>query len=163
MQRPTRCNAGIAAPHFSQDDRLYAAPAKRQRCDALQPCQHCSRVHRSDNELDRCQRSIEAAEKSEATARRRDAEKAEAAARRDTEKAEAAARRDTEKAEAAARRDAEKAEAAARRDAEKASREFLRAARHCDSCGGSHSSEQQRLRCSRQRPARPLQPMPSQV
>ena len=152
MQRPTRCNAGIAAPHFSQDDRLYAAPAKRQRCDALQPCQHCSRVHRSDNELDRCQRSIEAAEKSEATARRRDAEKAEAAARRDTEKAEAAARRD-----------AEKAEAAARRDAEKARREFLRAARHCDSCGGSHSSEQQRLRCSRQRPARPLQPMPSQV
>jgi hypothetical protein len=39
----------------------------------------------------------------------------------------------------------------------------LRAARHCDRCGGSHSSEQQRLRCSRQRPARPLQPMPSQV
>ena len=133
MQRPTRCNAGIAAPHFSQDDRLYAAPAKRQRGDALQPCQHCSRVHRSDNELDRCQRSIEAAEKSEA-----------------------AARRDAEKAEAAVRRDAEKAEAAARR-------EFLRAARHCDSCGGSHSSEQKRLRCSRQRPARPLQPMPSQV
>ena len=130
MQRPTRCNAGVAAPHFSQDDRLYAAPAKRQRGDALQPCQHCSRVHRSDNKLDRCQRSIEAAEKSEAAARRRDAEKAEAAARR---------------------------------DAEKARREFLRAARHCDSCGGSHSSEQQRLRCSRQRPARPLQPMPSQV
>jgi len=140
MQRPTRCNAGIAAPHFSQDDRLYAAPAKRQRVDALQPCQHCSRVHRSDNKLDRCQRSIEAAERSEA-----------------------AARRDAEKAEAAARRDAEKAEAAARRDAEKARREFLRAARHCDRCGGSHSSEQQRLRCSRQRPARPLQPMPSQV
>ena len=141
MQRPTRCNAGVAAPHFSQDDRLYAAPAKRQRGYALQPCQHCSRVHRSDNKLDRCQRSIEAAEKSEAAARRRDAEKAEAAARRD----------------------AEKAEAAARRDAEKARREFLRAARHCDRCGGSHSSEQQRLRCSRQRPARPLQPMPSQV
>ena len=141
MQRPTRCNAGVAAPHFSQDDRLYAAPAKRQRGDALQPCQHCSRVHRSDNELDRCQRSIEAAEKSEAAARRRDAEKAEAAARRD----------------------AEKAEAAARRDAEKARREFLRAVRQCDSCGGSHSSEQKRLRCSRQRPARPLQPMPSQV
>ena len=133
MQRPTRCNAGVAAPHFSQDDRLYAAPAKRQRGDALQPCQHCSRVHRSDNKLDRCQRSIEAAEKSEA-----------------------AARRDAEKAEAAVRRDAEKAEAAARR-------EFLRAARHCYSCGGSHSSEQKRLRCSRQRPARPLQPMPSQV
>ena len=133
MQRPTRCNAGVAAPHFSQDDRLYAAPAKRQRGYALQPCQHCSRVHRSDNKLDRCQRSIEAAEKSEA-----------------------AARRDAEKAEAAVRRDAEKAEAAARR-------EFLRAARHCDSCGGSHSSEQKRLRCSRQRPARPLQPMPSQV
>ena len=159
MQRPTRCNAGVAAPHFSQDDRLYAAPAKRQRGYALQPCQHCSRVHRSDNKLDRCQRSIEAAEKSEAAARRRDAEKAEAAARRDAEKAEAAARRDAEKA----RRDAEKAEAAARRDAEKARREFLRAARHCDSCGGSHSSEQKRLRCSRQRPARPLQPMPSQV
>ena len=133
MQRPTRCNAGVAAPHFSQDDRLYAAPAKRQRGYALQPCQHCSRVHRSDNKLDRCQRSIEAAEKSEA-----------------------AARRDAEKAEAAVRRDAEKAEAAARR-------EFLRAARHCDSCGGSHGSEQKRLRCSRQRPARPLQPMPSQV
>ena len=127
--RPVRTNAGVPAPHFSQDDRLYAAPAKRQRVDALQPCQHCSRVHRSDNELDRCQRSIEAAERSEA----------------------------------AARRDAEKAEAAARRDAEKARREFLRAARHCDRCGGSHSSEQQRLRCSRQRPARPLQPMPSQV
>ena len=141
MQRPTRCNAGVAAPHFSQDDRLYAAPAKRQRGYALQPCQHCSRVHRSDNKLDRCQRSIEAAEKSEAAARRRDAEKAEAAARRD----------------------AEKAEAAARRDAEKARREFLRAARHCDSCGGSHSSEQQRLRCSRRRPARPFQPMTSQV
>ena len=116
--RPVRTNAGVPAPHFSQDDRLYAAPAKRQRVDALQPCQHCSRVHRSDNELDRCQRSIEAAERSEA---------------------------------------------AARRDAEKARREFLRAARHCDRCGGSHSSEQQRLRCSRQRPARPLQPMPSQV
>jgi len=139
--RPVRTNAGVPAPHFSQDDRLYAAPAKRQRVDALQPCQHCSRVHRSDNELDRCQRSIEAAERSEAAARRRD----------------------VERAEAAARRDAEKAEAAARRDAEKARREFLRAARHCDRCGGSHSSEQQRLRCSRQRPARPLQPMPSQV
>lgn len=131
--RPVRTNAGVSAPHFSQDDRLYAAPAKRQRSDALQPCQHCSRVHRSDNELDRCQRSMNAAM--------------------------AAA----EKSEAAARRDAEKAEAAARRDAEKSRREFLRAARHCDSCGGSHSSEQQRLRCNRQRPARPLQPMPSQV
>jgi len=137
MQRPTRCNAGIAAPHFSQDESLYAAAQRRQRHVELAPCHLCSRVHRSDKELEKCQKVHDVDQRR--------------------------AKRSREEAEKAERRDAEKAEAAARRDAEKSRREFLRAARHCDSCGGSHSSEQQRLRCSRQRPARPLQPMPSQV
>lgn len=59
MQRPARSNAGIAAPRFSQDESLYAAAQKRHHVE-LAPCHRCSRVHRSDKETDRCNRSRDA-------------------------------------------------------------------------------------------------------
>ena len=61
MDRPTRANAGVPAPHFSQDEVLSCLGGKRQRGAVIPPCQHCARVHRSDQEKDKCERAAEAA------------------------------------------------------------------------------------------------------
>ena len=63
MDRPTRVRAGVPAPHFSQDELLssIAVGGKRQRGAVIPPCQHCARVHRSDQEKDKCERAAEAA------------------------------------------------------------------------------------------------------
>jgi hypothetical protein len=59
MQRPARSTAGITAPHFSQDESLYA---KRQRVE-LQPCLLCDSMHRSDKERQKCRNSLVAQQK----------------------------------------------------------------------------------------------------
>ena len=61
MDRPTRVRAGVPAPHFSQDELLssIAVGGKRQRGAVIPPCQHCARVHRSDQEKDKCERAAE--------------------------------------------------------------------------------------------------------
>ena len=91
MQRPARSNAGVAAAHFSQDESLYAGAQKRHRI-ALEPCQRCNRVHRSDKELERCenahaaeQRKAQKASEAEAQKRSRDESAAEKA-RRESER-----------------------------------------------------------------------------
>jgi hypothetical protein len=61
MDHPTRANAGVPAPHFSQDEVLSRLGGKRQRGAVIPPCQHCARVHRSDQEKDRCEGVAEAA------------------------------------------------------------------------------------------------------
>ena len=111
MQRPARYNAGVAAPHFSQDESLYAGAQKRQRF-VLEPCQRCGTVHRSDKKRERC-------------------ENAHAAEQRKAQKASEAAA----DAHAAEQRKAQKASEAA---AAKARRDSERLALQCSHCGGTH-------------------------
>jgi hypothetical protein len=75
MQRPARSTAGIAAPHFSQDESLYAAAQKRQ-CVEIQPCLLCDSMHRSDKEREKCRISVAAQQRKADNRSREEAEKA---------------------------------------------------------------------------------------
>ena len=110
MQRPARSTAGIAAPHFSQDESLYAAAQKRQRVE-LQPCLMCDSMHRSEKEREKCQNSLLAQQKK---AHKEQAER--------------------QKAQAADERRAKRS----REEAEKARRDESNMRNHCSKCGGTH-------------------------
>ena len=110
MQRPARSTAGIAAPHFSQDESLYAAAQKRQRVE-LRPCLLCDSIHRSDKEREKCRNTLVAQQKK---AHKEQAER--------------------QKVQAADERRAKRS----REEAEKARRDESNKRNHCHNCGGTH-------------------------
>jgi len=158
MQRPFRCNAGVAASHFSQEEFLYAprdaariahmseselsnSLGKRSR-EYFPACQKCGKCHHSDLAADKCRRALDVVPLCQTCGKTHHSDLAADKCQR----AQSAIAHHTD----VARRRAEKAESSALRAIELA-------AAHCHRCGGTHKSDAKRIRCHNQRPALPFE------
>ncbi len=131
MQRPARSTAGIAAPHFSQDESLYAAAQKRQRVE-LRPCLLCDSIHRSDKEREKCRNTLVAQQK-KAHKEQAERQKVQAADERRAKRSRKE-QAERQKVQAADERRAKRS----REEAEKARRDESNKRNHCHNCGGTH-------------------------